>query len=246
MNKQVEIQKIIELVREHNSQIIPESFSKQIFENVGMPTPKQGLAKNEEEAVYLAKTIGFPVVLKVHSFNIVHKSDARGVLVGLNSPEDVREGFLEIIKNAQSYLLEDKEVQVTVQEMAPVGTEVIIGMKRDKVFGPTILFGLGGVWVEVLKDVSLRVSPLTEQDVDDMINEIRGHALLGEFRGNRARDLSSLKTLIFQMEKLALEFPEIDEIDLNPVFLYEKDKGAMVVDARIVLTNESLISEGTV
>lgn len=245
MNKMA-INEIIALMREKNSLVIPESYSKQIFENMGMSIPKQGLAKSEEEAVYLAQDIGFPVVLKVHSFEITHKSDAKGVLIDLKSPNEVREGFREIIKNAQDYLADNAEVLVSVQQMIETGTEIIIGMKRDEVFGPIILFGLGGVWVEVMKDISIRVSPLKERDVDEMISEIKGKRLLGEFRGAKARDLKALKTLLFQVERLALDFPEISEIDLNPVFLHEEGKGAMVVDARVILSSKCLISEGAV
>lgn len=245
MNKQA-ISEIIALMREKNSLVIPESYSKQIFEYMGMSIPKQGLAKSEEEAIYLAQEIGFPVVLKVHSFYINHKSDAKGVLIDVKTPDDVRKGFREILNNARNYLGEDKEILVSVQQMIETGTEIIIGMKRDEVFGPTILFGLGGVWVEVMKDVSIRVSPLKERDVDEMISEIKGKRLLGEFRGAKARDLNALKSLLFQVERLAMYFPEISEIDLNPVFLHEEGKGAMVVDARVILSSESLITEGAV
>jgi acetate---CoA ligase (ADP-forming) subunit beta len=245
MNKEA-IKEIFTLMREKNSLVIPESYSKQIFENIGMSIPKQGLAKSEEEAIYLAQDIGFPVVLKVHSFEITHKSDAKGVLINLKTPNEVREGFREIMNNARDYLGTETEIQVSVQQMIETGTEIIIGMKRDEVFGPTILFGLGGVWVEVMKDVSIRVAPFTERDVDEMISEIKGKRLLGEFRGAKARDRHALKSLLFQVERLALEFPEISEVDLNPVFLHEEGKGAMVVDARIILSSESLISEGAV
>ncbi|WP_419887225.1 acetate--CoA ligase family protein [Neobacillus niacini] len=245
MNKEA-IKEILALIRERNSLVIPESYSKKIFEHLGMGIPKQGLAKSEEEAIFLAQEIGFPVVLKVHSFEITHKSDAKGVLVGVKTPNEVRAGFREIMSNASDYLGTNTEIQVSVQQMIESGTEIIIGMKRDEIFGPTILFGLGGVWVEVLKDVSIRVAPLTERDVDEMISEIKGKRLLGEFRGAKARDRKALKSLLFQVERLALEFPEISEIDLNPVFLHEEGKGAMVVDARIILSSESLISEGAV
>ncbi|RNF39748.1 acetate--CoA ligase family protein [Planococcus salinus] len=238
MNKE-KIQEIFRVVRANNSNVIPEVFSKQIFEYAGVNIPKQEISSTEDEAVYLAKKIGFPVVLKIHSFQIVHKSDAKGVLVGLKSSDEVREGFREIIQNAAIYNKTSDKFQVTVQEMAEPATEIIIGMKRDEIFGPVILFGLGGVWVEVLKDVSLRVLPLTERDVELMFTEIKGTSLLEKFRGNEARDLASLKNLIFQLQNLVLEFPEINEIDLNPVFLYEKGHGNIVVDARIVLNTVS-------
>lgn len=245
MNKKA-INEILQVMMEKRRMVIPEFYSKQIFENMGMSIPKQGLAKSEGEAVYLAEVIGYPVVLKVHSFEISHKSDAKGVLINVKSPNEVREGFREIIKNARAHVSADKDIHVTVQQMVEAGTEIIIGMKRDQVFGPTILFGLGGVWVEVLKDVSLRVAPLKEKDVDEMIAEIKGKRLLGDFRGAKARDFKALKTLIFQVERLAFEFPEISEIDLNPVFLYENGKGAMVVDARVILFSNNLLSEGVV
>lgn len=241
LKNQNEIREIINYVIKKGSTVIPETLSKQIFEYCGANIPKQGLAKTEEEAISLAKSIGFPVVLKVHSFEIVHKSDARGVLVGLSSPEAVKEGFRSITENVYKHLSEDKEIHIAVQKMVEPGTEIILGMKRDEVFGPTILFGLGGVWVEVLQDVSLRVAPLNERDIDEMFSEIRGSALLENFRGSPARDLSALKPLMFQIEQLAVVFPEISEIDLNPVFLYEEGNGAIIVDARIVLSSENWV-----
>jgi acyl-CoA synthetase (NDP forming) len=240
----VPINEILHFMKEKNRYVIPELYSKKILENIGMHIPKQGLANTEAEALYLAEEIGYPVVLKVHSFDITHKSDANGVLIGLNTPDEVCEGFRQIVKNTRAYLSSEKEIQVSVQKMVKAGTEVIIGMRRDEIFGPTILFGLGGVWVEVLKDVTLRVSPLLEKDVEEMIVGIKGKRLLGDFRGEKARDLKSLKKIIFQVEKLALEFPEISEIDLNPVFLFEEGKGAIVVDARIIMSSESLRSVG--
>nr|WP_239094255.1 acetate--CoA ligase family protein [Bacillus sp. B15-48] len=216
--------------------VIPESYSKEIFEHAGVNIPKQGIAKTEQEAMQLAKTIGFPVVLKVHSAKITHKSEAKGVIVGLKTPEEVRNGFNEIVKNGQEYLNSNEEIHVSVQQMLESELEVIVGMKRDPIFGPTILFGLGGVWVEVLRDVSLRVTPLREKDVDEMIDEIKGKRLLGDFRGRKARDLEAIKKLILQVEKLAVEFPEISEIDLNPIFVYEEGKNTVAVDARIILS----------
>jgi acetate---CoA ligase (ADP-forming) subunit beta len=162
----------------------------------------------------------------------------------LKTPEEVREGFKNITKNVKSHLFGDKEIYIAVQKMVEEGTEIILGMKRDEVFGPTILFGLGGVWVEVLKDVSLRVSPLSEKDIDEMISEIKGGVLLGNFRGSKSRDISAIKRLILKLEQLASDFPEICEIDLNPVFLKEEGKGATIGDARIVLRSDCLISTG--
>ncbi|MCM3567495.1 acetate--CoA ligase family protein [Neobacillus mesonae] len=241
-----EINQIIQLTRANKSLAIPEVFSKKIFESIGMNIPEQGLAGSEDEAVYLAEVIGYPVVLKVHSFKISHKSDANGVLLGIKNSNEVRKGFREIVKNTCQYLPANHQVQVSVQKMAEPGTEVIIGMKRDPIFGPAILFGLGGVWVEVMKDAALRVSPLREKDVDEMISEIKGSRLLGDYRGAKPRDIDALKTIIFQVERLALEYPEISEIDLNPVFLYEEGKGAVVVDARIIMAPMKMNEKGVV
>lgn len=241
-----EIQRILQLAKEKRSKVIPEVYSKQIIEALGMKIPKQGLAASEDEAVCLAEVIGYPVVLKVHSYEISHKSDAKGVLLNVKTPNEVREGYREIVANARDYVSHEIEVQVSVQQMAAQGTEVIIGMKRDPIFGPTILFGLGGVWVEVLKDVSLRVSPLRERDVDEMTSEIKGRRLLGDFRGAKPRDMDALKAIIFQVERLAKKYPEISEIDLNPVFLYEENAGAMVVDARIITMPKIMEEKGVV
>ncbi|WP_413299883.1 acetate--CoA ligase family protein [Bacillus sp. 1P10SD] len=238
------VSKVFQLTRDKESKTIPEYLSKDILSSVGMPIPMQGLAGSEQEAISLANDIGYPVVLKVHSFEITHKSDIKGVLLNLKSEEEVRKGFQEIIQNVHFYHPNATDVMVSVQKMMEPGTEVIVGMKRDRVFGPSILFGLGGVWVEILKDVSVRISPLTDHDIEEMIKEIKGNPLLGEFRGSRERDIPKLKELIRTLEELSIQYPEISEIDLNPVFLYEKDKGAIVADARIILSSESLVVNG--
>ncbi|EKN66977.1 acetyl-CoA synthetase (ADP-forming) beta subunit, branched-chain acyl-CoA synthetase (ADP-forming) beta subunit [Neobacillus bataviensis LMG 21833] len=236
--------KIFQITRDKESKIVPEFYSKEILSSAVMPIPKQGLAGSEQEAISLANQIGYPVVLKVHSFKITHKSDSKGVLLNLKTDEEVRKGYQDILQNVQFYHPGTKDVMVCVQEMVESGLEVIVGMRRDRVFGPAILFGLGGVWVEILKDVSLRVAPLIDYDLEEMINEIKGSALLGEFRGKPERDITKLKELIKQLENLAFQYPEISEIDLNPVFLYEKGKGALVADARIILADESLTANG--
>jgi acetate---CoA ligase (ADP-forming) subunit beta len=235
---------IFHLIREEESKIVPEFYSKEILSSAGMPIPKQGLAGSEQEAISLANQIGYPVVLKVHSFEITHKSDSKGVVLNLKTDEEVRKGYHDILQNVHFYHPVAKDVMVSVQKMMEPGLEVIVGMRRDRVFGPAILFGLGGVWVEIIKDVSLRVAPLTEYDLEEMINEIKGSALLGQFRGKPERDIPKLKELIKQLENLAFQYPEISEIDLNPVFLYENGKGAIVADARIILANESLTANG--
>jgi acetate---CoA ligase (ADP-forming) subunit beta len=237
-------ERIFCLAKERNSQIIPEFYSKDILTSSGIPTPKQGLAGSELEAVAIANQIGYPVVLKVHSFEITHKSDVKGVLLNVKSDEEVRSGYREMIRNIQVHHPYTDDVMVSVQQMLKPGLEIIVGMRRDKVFGPSILFGLGGVWVEVLKDVSLRVAPLKERDMDEMINEIKGSPLLGEFRGSLARDLPKLKELMLMLEELAFTYPEISEVDLNPVFLHEDGKGAIVADARIILSSEYVLVNG--
>lgn len=235
---------IFSLAKEKNSQIIPEFYSKDILSACGIPIPNQKLAGSEKEAVAFAKQIGYPVVLKVHSFEITHKSDVNGVLLNVKTDDEVRNGYRRIVQSIQTLHSDTQNIMISVQQMLDPGLEVIIGMRRDKVFGPSILFGLGGVWVEILKDVSLRVAPLKECDMDEMFNEIKGSPLLGEFRGSMARDLPKLKKLMLRLEELAFTYPEISEIDLNPVFLHEEGRGAVVADARIILSTEFVFENG--
>jgi len=195
------------------------------------------LAKSKEDAVIVAERLGFPVVLKVASPDITHKSDAGGVELNISGPEQVRESYDRIISSARKHDSKAIIDGVSIQKMVPKGIELIVGMSTDRTFGPMIMFGIGGVFVEVLKDVAFRIAPLSEKDAHEMIREIKGFALLTGFRGEKPVDVAYLENLLMKVSRLVEENPEIQELDLNPVIAYPES--AVVVDARIVLKNSS-------
>jgi acyl-CoA synthetase (NDP forming) len=171
--------------------------------------------------------------MKVVSPDIVHKSDAGGVKLNLKDEKELTRAFAEIIEKASSVTAKERILGSMLSPMAPGGQECIVGMLRDKQFGPVIMFGLGGIFVEVLKDVSFRAAPTTEQDIDGMIREIRGYRLLTGIRGEKAKDIGAIKEILAKLNEIAVDNPEIQEIDLNPVIVHEK--GASIVDSRVIL-----------
>jgi len=205
-----------------------EHESKELLAEYGLETARAYLANSEDEAVRIAGEIGYPVVLKVLSTQVIHKSDQGGVKLNLKDENAVREAFREIWCRFKDKGL----VGVSVQKMAEPGIEVIVGVTKDETFGHILMFGLGGVFVEVLKDVSFRSIPITEQDAEDMIKEIRGYSILKGYRGFSA-DIEALKQLLLTISRIVEENPGIREMDLNPVFVYPK--GYTIVDARIIL-----------
>jgi 4-hydroxybutyryl-CoA synthetase (ADP-forming) len=201
-----------------------------------MPIPKSSLAKSEDEAVKAAEEIGYPVVLKIVSPNIIHKSDAGGVKVNLNNEQEVRDAYNTIIKNAKNYDPNAEIVGILVEEMVKNGKEIIIGANKDPKFGPTIMFGLGGIYVEVLKDVTFRLAPVGKHEAMKMINSIKMKKLLEGVRGEKPSDKEAIAECIQRLSQLMLDFPEIAEIDMNPVMVLEEGKGCRVVDVRIGLS----------
>ncbi len=205
-----------------------------VIKSYGIPVAEAYLAKNVEEAIEIASKIGYPVVLKIVSPDISHKSDVGGVIVGINSPDQVREAFNKIMENVPKKAPNARITGILVQKMAEKGgIEVIVGGLRDNVFGPVVMFGLGGIFVEVLKDVSFRVAPLTHEDALDMIKEIKARKILEGYRNTPPVNKEALADIIVKVAKLLEENPEIDSLDLNPIIAYP-DK-AIVVDARIIL-----------
>ena len=198
-----------------------------------IPVTRFKLAKDEEEAAEYAAAIGFPIVLKIVSPDIVHKSDVGGVIVGIKNLRDVRTGYRQIVKNVKKHNPDAKIAGILVQEMAPSGTEVIVGSIKDPQFGPAIMFGLGGVFVEVLKDVTFRIAPVTEDEAAEMISEVKAYPLLKGYRNTPPADLKAITKILVNTSRLVTEHPEIKELDLNPIMVYEK--GAKAVDARIIL-----------
>jgi len=198
-----------------------------------IPVTTFKLAESEEEAVEFAEQIGFPVVLKIVSPDIIHKSDAGGVKVNLKNTTDVRSAYRKILENAWKYDSQAKIVGVLVQEMAPKSTEVIVGAIKDPQFGQTLMFGLGGIFVELLKDVTFRVAPITREDAHEMMTKLKAYPLLTGYRNTPPADLDAIINVLLNTSKLVMDHPEIKELDLNPIMAYEK--GAKTVDARIIL-----------
>jgi acyl-CoA synthetase (NDP forming) len=213
--------------------VLTEIESKQVLAGAGIPVAEARLATTADEAAKAAEATGYPVVLKIVSPEVTHKSDVGGVKVGLASADQVRAAFEEITAAVKSTQPDAGIEGVAVQKMAPTGTEVIIGMSKDPQFGPVLMFGLGGIFVEVLKDVAFRIVPLEQKDARDMIEEIKGFPVLQGVRGQPPADLAALESLLLRLSAFVEANPQVEELDLNPVFAY-KD-GAIAVDARIVV-----------
>jgi len=224
---------IISNAQKEGRTLLTEIESKQVLKEAGINTTLITLASSEDEAVSLSREIGFPVVLKIASPDISHKSDAGGVKVGLKDEQGVSRAYQEIMTSVKQKFPKAVIEGVSVQNMARPGVEVIIGMTKDAQFGPVLMFGLGGIWVEVLKDVSFRIVPLTRYDAGSMINEIKGNALLNGYRGSEPASITILEDMLLKISEFIESKPEIKEMDLNPVFAY-KD-GAVAVDARIII-----------
>ncbi|MEE9539899.1 MAG: acetate--CoA ligase family protein [Candidatus Thorarchaeota archaeon] len=217
-----------------------EHEAKDIMKEYGIPIPPYDTAATEDEAAKKAKVIGFPVVLKILSKDILHKSDAGGVKINLKDEAQVREAYQEIMKNAKNYgkkegIDVDLNRGVFISDFADMGTEVIVGVTLDPQFGHALMFGLGGIFVEVLKDVTFRLIPMTEIDAREMVSEIKAVKILDGVRGESPRDVDALVDVILKVSKMVEQNSEIVELDCNPTFVYEKGKGALVVDARILI-----------
>jgi len=224
---------ILNQVKREGRRVLTEIESKEFLSIWGVKVVETRLARSKLEAMNIGEELGFPVVLKIASPDIIHKSDAGGVKIGLRSKKQVGEAYSQIVKAARERFPGAKVLGVAVQKMAPPGVEVIIGMSKDPQFGPVLMFGLGGVWVEVLKDVSFRLIPITPRDAREMIREIKGFPLLQGYRGQDPVDLATLEEMLLNVSQMVETNPEIKELDINPIFAY-KD-GALAVDARIIL-----------
>jgi acetyl-CoA synthetase (ADP-forming) len=210
-----------------------ESEAKTVCIEYDIPVTRFDVAKDEVEAVKFARDIGFPVVLKIVSPDIIHKSDIGGVFVGLKTVDEVRSAYQQIMRNVKKHKADAKIVGVLVQEMAPASTEVIVGAVKDPQFGPALMFGLGGIFVEILRDVSFRIAPIDENEAREMISEIKAYPLLKGYRGLPPADIDAIVKILVNTSRLVMEHQEIKEVDLNPIMVYER--GAKTVDARIIL-----------
>jgi acyl-CoA synthetase (NDP forming) len=235
-----EAKKIFKNALEEGRTFVLENEAKDIMKAYGIPIPPYSTAVSADEAVVEAKSIGFPVVLKILSKDILHKSDAGGVKINLRTEEDVRSAYKEIMENAKKYGQEkgvdvDLSRGVFISDFADTGTEIIVGVTKDPQFGHALMAGLGGIFVEVLKDVSFRLIPFTEFDAREMLKELKAYKILEGIRGEAPKDVDALVKIMLAVSKMIEENPEITELDCNPTFVYKVGDGALVVDARILI-----------
>ena len=234
------VRSLFERVRSEGRVSIGDAEARGILKAYGLRIPKSEIAKTPDEAIEIASQIGFPVVLKIASPDILHKTDVGGVKVGLRNAEDVRDAFELMVYRAQRYIPDARIWGCLVQEMAPSGgIEVLVGMNRDPQFGPLITFGLGGIYVEILRDVTFRIAPFSKLEAEEMLSEIRAHSILDGVRGQPPADKGAIVDVLLRMSQLVQDFPEIAELDINPLIVYPQDRGAIAIDMRLVLSKES-------
>ena len=225
--------RVLKQAKQENRTQLTEIESKEFLHEAGIPVTETKLARTKKEAISLSKRMGFPVAMKIASPDITHKSDSGGVKLGLVNITQVGNAYSEIMLSIKQRFPKARVQGVSVQKMARPGVEVIIGLSKDAQFGPVLMFGLGGILVEVLKDVSFRIVPLTRKDAGEMIREIKGYPLLQGYRGQEPADIPFLEQLIVKVSELAEQYPQIEELDLNPIFAYTDS--AVATDARIIL-----------
>lgn len=230
------VKKVFDSVRRQKRTNLLEEEGQEVLRAYGFPLPQSILARTAADAAKAAKKIGFPVVMKIASPQIIHKSDAGGVKVGIANEKDAKAAFDQIIKNAKKYDKNAAIKGVLVQEMVKGGKELILGSKLEPGFGPVVMLGMGGIYVEVLKDVTFRLAPITDKEADDMISSIKTKKILEGVRGEKPSDLKTLSELIQRLSALVNDFPEIKELDMNPVLVMEQGKGCKILDIRIGLS----------
>jgi acetyltransferase len=228
-----EAKAILWKVKEESRSNLLETESRALLKAYGVPLPEAILVTHAKKAVEVANNMGYPVAMKVVSPDIIHKSDAGGIQLGLRDPRDVERAFEQILSSAQKVALKERILGCLISPMARKGQECVIGMVRDRQFGPVLMFGLGGIFVEVLKDVSFRVAPVPGEDIDEMIKEIKGYKILTGVRGDKPKDIEAIKNILAGLSEIVIANPEIDEVDLNPVIVHEN--GASIVDSRVIL-----------
>jgi acetyl coenzyme A synthetase (ADP forming)-like protein len=229
------VREILEKARREKRRFLPEPEAHAVLGAYGFPMLRSRLVQNEAEAMAAAEEIGFPVVMKIVSPDIVHKVDVGGVRLNLHSESDVKNAYHDLIAQVKAFRKDAGIWGVLIQEMVRNGKETILGMKRDPHFGPLLMFGLGGIYVEVFRDVVFRIAPIRELSARHMIERIKGIRLLRGFRGEPASDIEAVTQSLTRLSQLVTDFPEIEEMDINPLIVLPAGSGARVVDARILL-----------
>ena len=230
------VKEIITTVKREKRNFLPEPEAHEVLKAYGFSILDFRLAKNEQECVQYAKGIGYPVVLKIVSPDILHKVDVGGVKLNIEDEVELKRAYNDILQTVKSIKPEANIWGVFVQKMAEKGKETIIGMNRDPHFGALLMFGLGGVYVEALKDVTFRIAPIRELSAQHMIKDIRGYKILAGYRGEKPSDIAAITECLERLSQLVTDFGEIAELDINPLLVFEEGKGAKVVDARILIT----------
>ena len=224
---------IFEDVRRQNRRVLTEDEAYELCASYGMRVPRFRVAKSPEEAVEAARSIGYPVVLKVLSPQVMHKTDVGGVVVGLMNDDGVRSAYEGILGSVRSLRPDARISGILVESQAPPSVEVIVGVTEDRKFGKVLMFGLGGIFAELMEDVSFRLIPVDEDDAREMMSEVRGYDVLKGFRGRPPLDVDSIVDLLLSTSRMVVENPQISQMDLNPVIVYEK--GYVVVDCKVLL-----------
>jgi acetate---CoA ligase (ADP-forming) len=234
------VEQLIHRVQSEGRLTIGDSEARSVLEAYKIKIPPTELAADADKAVQAADEMGYPVVLKIASPDILHKTDVGGVKVGLENTNDVRDAFDLITYRAQRYLPDARLWGCLIQKMVPPGLEILIGMNRDPQFGPLVTFGLGGIYVETLKDVTFRIAPFSRLEAEEMLNEIRAHALLEGVRGEPPVDKEILVDTLLRIGQLVTDFPQIMELDINPYIVYEDGRGGIALDMRLVLQADEI------
>jgi acetate---CoA ligase (ADP-forming) subunit beta len=227
------VTKIFDEARSEGRKFLLENEAKTVCKEYGIPVTKLRMANTADEAAKFSEEIGYPTVLKIVSPDVIHKSDVGGVVLNVKSQEEAKNAYNKIIENVKKHKPDAKIDGILVQEMAPYATEVIVGSIKDAQFGPTLMFGFGGIFVELMKDVSFRIAPITEDEAREMISEVKAYPILQGYRGQPPADIDTIVKILLDTSRLVMKHQEIKELDLNPVIVYEK--GAKTVDARIIL-----------
>ncbi len=225
--------KVIQQSKDEGNKMLSEDDALEVLKCYGLPTLESKLIRTETEAVEICNKVGYPVAMKIVSPDITHKTDVGGIVLNIENPEMAEDAYSSIIRNVKKHAPDAKIKGVLVSPMLEDGEEVILGMKRDASFGPVLMFGMGGVFVEVYKDVAFRVAPITDIEAMEMIRSIRGHQLLEAFRGRKAKDVASIKDALLRLSQLVIDCEEIVELDINP--LIALNKGCFVADVKIMI-----------
>jgi acyl-CoA synthetase (NDP forming) len=226
-------QRVLEHVLSEDRKNLLEPEAYEVLSSYDIPISPFKVVNSLEEAESAANSIGFPIVLKIVSPEIIHKSDVGGVKINIDDDEQLKENYTSLLSSVKEKAPSARIVGVLVEKMAPKSVEVVVGMLRDPTFGPTVMFGLGGVLIEIMKDVIFRITPVSKEEAIDMIRKVKGYPLLTGFRGSKPLDVDAIADVICNVSRISIENPVIDQVDLNPIIIYEK--GLVVVDARIIL-----------